>query len=321
LTQPAAAPAKESPVDVAVSAVASEAASTAIPAPAGQPASPSEGLQAPKRPLLPRLSNDPWDKLWGQSFASVRMTDGGKVRRHALGVRVLLHFWQADGQDRIRSAAGCYGALTSTLKRTATRFWLTGKDAHVTGCRWGEVIGQTEWVGRVLRAGPRWHLLPTGDLVLRSGTKTITFEPHPWGPPWPMDTPPGIDLWDRSFASVEITRDGVTQAPADGARLLLNPYRHEGQGQLRTNGGCNTGGTSLRITAERFLVGDDGYASAALCEPEERMEQEYWFRRFLETDPQWSVSPAGLLVLRNARATITFEEHHWPPPWRADGHP
>ena len=86
------------------------------------------------------------------------------------------------------------------------------------------------------------------------------------------------------------------------------------------NGGCNTGGASVTITATRFMVADDGTQSDAYCNPESRIEQEHWFNRFMHRSPSWEQADDGTLTLSAEDTVITFEERRWPPPWRADRH-
>lgn len=277
--------------------------------------------QVRAQPADDRETADARDALWGRSFASVRMKEGGAVRPHALGIRMLLHFWQEDGAGRMRVHSGCYGAVTSFVKVARTRLRVSSDDsAYAPGCRWKEVTAQDVWFGQLVDARPRWRLSDDGHLVMSAGKRSIVFAPHSWAAPWPGDEPaPGADLWGRSFASVRITEDGKKRAPADGARILVNPYRRDGTGQLRYNGGCNTGGGRLRITATRFRIGERG-ATAMMCSPDGRMDQEAWFTEFLDTDPHWRWSEDRMqLLLFNDNVSIAFEDHHWPPPWRADG--
>jgi hypothetical protein len=131
------------------------------------------------------------------------------------------------------------------------------------------------------------------------------------------DGEPAAHLWGRSFASVRIVEDGSRREHADGASVLVNPYRRDGKTFVRWNGGCNTGGASVTITATRFMVADDGSQSAAYCNPESRMEQEEWFNDFMHGSPHWELAD-GILTLSHRDTVITFEERRWPPPWPPD---
>lgn len=272
-------------------------------------------------PRVPTPPADARDALWGRSFAALRMADGGQARPHAHGIRILVHFWQEEGTGRVRVHSGCYGPLTSLIEVTPTRLRVSSDGSgYSPGCRWEKVIAQDVWFRRVIDAGPRWRMTDGGRLVLTAGRRSITFAPHAWAAPWPADEPaPGAELWGRSFASAEITEDGVVRPPADGARILINPHRRDGSGQLRYNGGCNTGGGWLRITDGRFVVGERE-GTAMMCSASGRMEQEQWFEHLLDADPQWRwARDRTRLVLFTDRVRILFEEHHWPPPWPADG--
>lgn len=125
---------------------------------------------------------------------------------------------------------------------------------------------------------------------------------------------PAQRLWDRSFASVRVTENGQQKPLVEDSRLLVDPYKDPRQA-VRFNGGCNTGGASVRITDERFLFGDDGGSSAAHC-GNERMDQEQWLVDFMYSDPAWALSRDGRhLRLTSGATVIVFEEHPWPPPW------
>src|SRR5688572_2022933 len=73
----------ELPAGTMPSELLSEVPRSADAARAGRPAPLSEGVQTATRRAVPRPAKDPWDALWGRSFASVRMTDGPKIRPHA----------------------------------------------------------------------------------------------------------------------------------------------------------------------------------------------------------------------------------------------
>jgi hypothetical protein len=132
------------------------------------------------------------------------------------------------------------------------------------------------------------------------------------------EDPDPSSLYGRSFASTRIIQDGEPRPHADGASVLITPYRRDGTTYVRWNGGCNTGGASVTITETRFLVGNDGAQTDMYCNPESRMEQEQWFNRFMHRDLQWEQSDDGTVTLTAGDTVITFEERRWPPPWEAD---
>lgn len=124
---------------------------------------------------------------------------------------------------------------------------------------------------------------------------------------------PGTALWNRTFASVRVTEDRARRPLAPGTRLRINPAVDRGTRLLRYGGSCNTGGASLRITSDRFVVADDGAMSSASCGAE-RDAQESWYVAFLHTSPSWRLSQDGTrLTLTSGDTVVVFEEHPWPP--------
>lgn len=132
-------------------------------------------------------------------------------------------------------------------------------------------------------------------------------------PATPAPSDPGSPLWGRTFASVRVTEDGRRKALVADTRLRVNPFRRSGEGQIRYSGDCNTAGASLTVTTTRFDVGEDGGSTAMGC-PEDQQQQGDWFRQFVTSDPQWSLSKdQRFLKLTSGDIVILFEEHPWPP--------
>ena len=124
---------------------------------------------------------------------------------------------------------------------------------------------------------------------------------------------PGERLWGRSFAATRVTEGGRERPIVEGTTLRLQPFRANGESTLRYSGDCNTGGSPLRITHERFVVSNRGESSAAGC-PADETAQGDWYRAFLMSDPAWQLTPNGeRLTLTQGDTTIIFDQRPWPP--------
>lgn len=114
---------------------------------------------------------------------------------------------------------------------------------------------------------------------------------------------PGAALWERSFSATSVEVSGRPQPVEDGTELYVMPFRSHGNGGIRYHAGCNTGGASLRITADRFVVADDGAMSSAACS-EPVMEQEQWYVDFIHTSPRWRLSADGTRLRLTSDDTV-----------------
>ena len=124
---------------------------------------------------------------------------------------------------------------------------------------------------------------------------------------------PGAELWNRSFAATSIEVAGEPRPIVDETERYVMPFRERGKDGIRFYTGCNTGGASLKITAKRFLVADDGAMTAVGC-PEPVHKQERWFVDFIHTNPAWELSSDGEhLRLTSGDSVVPFVEQAWDP--------
>ena len=124
---------------------------------------------------------------------------------------------------------------------------------------------------------------------------------------------PGTPLWNRSFAATSIEVAGEPRPIVDETELYVMPFRERGEDGIRFYTGCNTGGASLRITATRFVVADDGAMTAVGCSDPVH-KQERWFVDFIHSNPAWELSSDRTqLRLTNGDSVVTFVAQAWDP--------
>lgn len=132
--------------------------------PAGDGAPPATGEETP--PAI--------EDLWGRTFVSTRVTEGGETRTLVPpGTSIELTFFEERGSRGVRWSGGC-NIFGTSLAITPDRLLVGEFEGTQQLCR-QDVAEQDEWLVAFFGSDPRWELIDD-TLTLMSGETIITFE-------------------------------------------------------------------------------------------------------------------------------------------------
>lgn len=159
---PAATPTTESPATTET---------TAAPPTTAAPAPPS---QLPTTTTAPTTTTvpDPGAPLWGRSFVSTSVTEGGRDHPLVAGTDITVTFERSEGNGGARWNAGCNTA-GAPLTVHPDRLDLGEIGSTAVGCP-TDRADQDRWVSDFFGADPYWRLDADG-LTLTSGDRVIRF--------------------------------------------------------------------------------------------------------------------------------------------------
>lgn len=242
--------------------------------------------------LEPAPSGDLED-LWGRTFVSTRVIEGGEPRPLISGTSIELTFFEERGRRGARWSAGC-NTFGTSIAITPDRLVL----GEIGGTQKGgspECQDQDDWLAGFLGSDPNWELRDD-TLTLTSGETIIELEAAPSGDP--------EDLWGRTFVSAQVTEDDQPRAliPGTRIRLIFGKERRS----LGWSAGCNGFGTRVRITADRLLLLGQVLGTLRGCS-EELEEQDDWLARFFGSDPEWELR-GDSLILTSGNTIIELEQ-------------
>lgn len=163
---------------------------------------------------------DAGGQIWGRTFVSTVITEGGHTYQLVRGTRIRLTFNRAE----LAANAGC-NHLSGRVDIEGERLIATNLGSTHMGCA-NDLNGQDAWLAKVLTARPTWQL-DGANLVLRdAGTEIRLVDSRADAPDRPLQG----TRW-----TVESTVDGPAVASVpDGAYVVFHDDRIEGFT------GCNT---------------------------------------------------------------------------------
>lgn len=146
---------------------------------------------------------------------------------------------------------------------------------------------------------------PSPSNVTLSSPSKVEPSPQSEGEPSPQRPE---HLWDRAFVSVTVTQDGEPRPLVSGTRIEVAFEKRQPEGVGRWQAGCNIIGSTVQITEERLVIGDDLAGTSQGCR-EELYEQDRWLTGFFRSNPHWELS-GDRLTLATARTVMELEKKH-----------
>jgi heat shock protein HslJ len=96
------------------------------------------------------------------------------------------------------------------------------------------------------------------------------------------------DLWDRTFASTEITEDGKPRPLLPDTRLTVAFSRDGRRDTISWGAGCNSFFADLEVSNDRLTV-DDRFGGTLIGCPPDLAAQDAWAGELLSSDPGWRI--------------------------------